>query len=650
VAAAIAAIPLLLLGVGAAGFAYVYSTIHLPSVPPLRQTTYLLDRSGRPFTELHAAVDRTVIPFARMPLRLRQAVVAVEDKRFYSHDGVDPLAIARAAWADVQDGSFDQGATITQQYVKTVFTGSEPTLGRKIREAVMAIKLEHELTKDQILAKYLNTIYFGHGAYGAQAAARTYFGRDAENLTLLQSATLAAAIAGPSRYDPMVHRAAARVRRNYVLRQMVQIGAIGEARATRLAWEPVNTIVPQVLRSPAAYFADYTRRYLESRYGSGRVFGGGLRVKTTLDLSWQRAAQRAVRSYLGGRHDPAAAVVAIDPRDGAIRAMVAGRNFRVAKFNLATQAHRQAGSAFKVFTLATALEDGISPRSMWDGPPSIVIPDRRCYTNGARWHVSNYADEAAGTMTLAQATAHSVNTIFAQVVTQVGPDNVAQTAHRMGIQSPLEPYCSITLGTEEVTPLEMTEAYATLAAQGVRHEPTPVAVVRGPDGTVIDHPVDQAGQAVLWPDHANMITSILEDAMTSGTGTAAAIGRPAASKIGTAQDYTNAWFCGYVPQLAACVWVGYPQGNISMRNIGGFPAVYGGSIPALIWHRFMSVATTGMPVQSFQAPSLAEFPPPTPIPTLTPTLTPTTTPQPKPPVTDTPPPSPSPTPPPDEPG
>lgn len=649
-AAAIAAIPLLLLGVGAAGFAYVYSTIHLPSVPPLRQTTYLLDRSGRPFTELHAAVDRTVIPFARMPLRLRQAVVAVEDKRFYSHDGVDPLAIARAAWADVQDGSFDQGATITQQYVKTVFTGSEPTLGRKIREAVMAIKLEHELTKDQILAKYLNTIYFGHGAYGAQAAARTYFGRDAENLTLLQSATLAAAIAGPSRYDPMVHRAAARVRRNYVLRQMVQIGAIGEARATRLAWEPVNTIVPQVLRSPAAYFADYTRRYLESRYGSGRVFGGGLRVKTTLDLSWQRAAQRAVRSYLGGRHDPAAAVVAIDPRDGAIRAMVAGRNFRVAKFNLATQAHRQAGSAFKVFTLATALEDGISPRSMWDGPPSIVIPDRRCYTNGARWHVSNYADEAAGTMTLAQATAHSVNTIFAQVVTQVGPDNVAQTAHRMGIQSPLEPYCSITLGTEEVTPLEMTEAYATLAAQGVRHEPTPVAVVRGPDGTVIDHPVDQAGQAVLWPDHANMITSILEDAMTSGTGTAAAIGRPAASKIGTAQDYTNAWFCGYVPQLAACVWVGYPQGNISMRNIGGFPAVYGGSIPALIWHRFMSVATTGMPVQSFQAPSLAEFPPPTPIPTLTPTLTPTTTPQPKPPVTDTPPPSPSPTPPPDEPG
>jgi len=649
VGAAIAAIPLLLLGVGAAGFAYVYSSIHLPAVPPLRQTTYLLDRSGRPITELHAAVNRTVIPFARMPLHFRQAVVAVEDKRFYSHDGVDPLAIARAAWSDVQDGSFDQGgSTITQQYVKTVFTGSEPTLGRKIREAVMAIKLEHELTKDQILAKYLNTIYFGHGAYGVQAAARTYFGRDAANLTLLQSATLAGAIAGPSRYDPMVHRAAARVRRNYVLRQMVQIGAIGEARATRLAGEPVKTIVPQVLRSPAAYFADYTRRYLESRYGSGRVFGGGLRVKTTLDLSWQRAAQRAVRTYLGGRGDPAAAVVAIDPRDGAIRAMVGGGNFRVAQFNLATQAHRQAGSAFKVFTLATALEDGVSPWSMWDGPPSILIPDRRCDTNGAPWHVSNYADEAAGTMTLAQATAHSVNTIFAQVVTHVGPENVAQTAHRMGIQSPLEPYCSITLGTEEVTPLEMTEAFATLAAQGVRHEPTPVAVVRGPDGTVIDHPVDSAGQSVLWPNHANMITSILEDAMTSGTGTAAAIGRPAAGKTGTAQDYTNAWFCGYVPQLAACVWVGYPQGNISMRNIGGFPAVYGGSIPALIWHRFMSVATTGMPVQSFQAPSLAEFP--TPTPTLSPTLTPTPTPQPEPPPTDAPPPSAPPTPPPDEPG
>src|SRR5207247_2605565 len=257
-----------------------YLSINLPPVPALRQTTYLMDRSGKPITGLHAAVNRTIIPFERMPLRLRQAVVAVEDKRFYSHDGVDPIAIARAAWVDMQDGSFDQGgSTITQQYVKTVFTGSEPTLGRKIREAVMAIKLEHELTKDQILAQYLNTIYYGHGAYGVQAAARTYFGRDAADLTLLQSATLAGAIAGPSRYDPMVHRAAAKVRRNYVLRQMAQVGAIGEARATALSREPVKTVAPQVLRSPAAYFADYTRRFLESRYGSGRVFGGGLRVR-----------------------------------------------------------------------------------------------------------------------------------------------------------------------------------------------------------------------------------------------------------------------------------------------------------------------------------------------------------------------------------
>jgi penicillin-binding protein 1A len=621
----------MLLGVGAVGFAYVYGTTDLPPVPPLRQTTYLMDRTGRPITELHATVNRTIIPFSRMPLHLRQAVVAVEDKRFYSHDGVDPFAIARATWADLEDGSFDQGgSTITQQYVKTVFTGSEPTLGRKIREGVMAIKLEHELTKDQILAKYLNTIYFGHGAYGVQAAARTYFGRDAEDLTLLQSATLAGTIAWPSRYDPMVDQAAAKARRNYVLRQMVQVGAISEARATRLWGEPVRTVAPAVLRSPAAYFADYTRRFLESRYGPGRVFGGGLRVRTTLDLEWQRAAQRAVRTYLGGRNDPAAAVVAIDPRDGAIRAMVGGRNFRVAKFNLATQAHRQAGSAFKVFTLATALEDGVSPWSIWHGPPSIVIPDRRCHTNGAPWQVANYADEAAGTMTLAQATAQSVNTIFAQLVTQVGPENIAQMAHRMGIRSRLEPYCSITLGTEEVTPIEMTEAFATLAAQGVRHEPTPVAVVRGSDGSVIDRPVDPAGQAALWPNHANMITSILQDAITLGTGSAAAIGRPAAGKTGTAQDYTNAWFCGYVPQLAACVWVGYPRGNISMRDVGGFPAVYGGSIPALIWQRFMSVATDGMPVQPFQPPSLAEFPTPTPTPTPSPAMTPTLTPTPSP--------------------
>ena len=285
VAAVVAAIPLLLLGAGTVGFAYVYGTIDLPPIRPLRQTTYLVDRTGRPITELHAAVNRTIIPFRRMPLHLRQAVVAVEDKRFYSHDGVDPFAIARATGADLEDGSFDQGgSTITQQYVKTVFTGSEPSLGRKIREGVMAMKLEHELTKDQILAKYLNTIYFGHGAYGVQAAARTYFGRDAEDLTLLQSATLAGTIASPSRYDPIVDRAAAKVRRNYVLHQMVQVGAISEARASPLWDEPVRTVAPAVLRSPAAYFADYTRRFLESRYGPGRVFGGGLRVRTTLDL------------------------------------------------------------------------------------------------------------------------------------------------------------------------------------------------------------------------------------------------------------------------------------------------------------------------------------------------------------------------------
>jgi penicillin-binding protein 1A len=587
---------------------YLYATIPLPTLPPLTQTTILTDRSGRPITELHAAVDRTVIPFDQMPMGLRRAVIAVEDKHFYSHGGVDPLAIARAAWVDFHDTSFEQGgSTITQQYVKTVLTGSDPTIGRKVREAIISIKLERELSKDQILARYLNAVYFGQGAYGVQAAARTYFGRDAQNLTLLQSATLAGLISAPSRFDPVRHRRAARLRRNYVLEQMVQVGYLSPGRAHRLSARPVRVIHPKPFHSVAAYFADYTRRYLEARYGDDRVFGGGLRVRTTLDLSWQRAAEDAVSAYLPGRRGPAAALVAIDPRDGAIRAMVGGRNFNVVKFNLATQAHRQAGSAFKLFTLAAALEDGISPFSVWHGPPSIDIPNRRCYTNGRPWHVSNYADEAAGTMTLEQATVHSVNTIFAQVVTRVGPENVARMAHLLGIRSRLQPYCSITLGSEDVTPLDMAAAYATVADGGVYHRATPVSTVRAPDGMVIDRPLDTAGRPVLWQNDAAMITSILQHVITSGTGTAAAIGRPAAGKTGTAQDYTNAWFCGYVPQLATCVWVGYPRANIPLRNIDGYPAVYGGSVPALIWHRFMSTVTAGLPVRGFPQPFLGEW-------------------------------------------
>jgi len=621
---ALVVLPLVMLlvvaGTAAGWFAYRYARTTLPGIPPLAQTTVLTDRDGRALAQLHAEQNRTLVPLSSVPQQLRDAILATEDATFYSHTGIDPQAIARAAVTDLRSGAWQQGgSTITQQYVKNVFTGSDLSISRKIDEAILAMKLEHSLTKDRILQDYLNTIYFGHGAYGVQAAAQTYFGKDVGRVTVLQSAILAGAIAGPSRWDPILHPDAALARRNYVLRRMVAVGSLDAARATRLSTEPLKVEPPKTTTGPAAYFVDYTKHYLDRTFGEQAVFGGGLDVKTTLDATWQRAAERVITSHLSARGDPAAALVAIDPRTGAIRAMVGGRNFRRAQFNLAVQAERQAGSAFKPFVLVTALEDGISPSSTWNGPPSLTIRDRRCETNGAPWTVGNYADEAAGTMTLARATAFSVNTIFAQVTMQVGPGAVADTARRMGIRSPLAPVCSIGLGTNEVTPLDMTSAYATLAAQGVYHQPTPVESVRDASGVEVLRPLDIQGVPVISPDVAATASDILQGVVRFGTGTAAALGdRPVAGKTGTAQDYTNAWFCGYTPQLATCVWVGHPRGNVPMHGVEGFADVFGGSIPALIWHDFMASATSGMRVERFPAPPVWPKPSPSPSPSVSP--------------------------------
>ncbi len=320
-------------------------------------------------------------------------------------------------------------------------------------------------------------------------------------------------------------------------------------------------------------------------------------------MDWQRAAERAIHAYLPAPKDPEAALVAIDPRTGAIRAMVGGRSFERSEFNLATQGRRQAGSAFKPFVLLAALERGISPLELRNGPSSMTIPDPFCETNGKPWTVSNAGDQSAGTMSLENAMAGSVNTIYAQVTVEVGPEAVAEVAHRMGIRSRLSPVCSIGLGTSEVTPLEMTSAFATLAARGIYVEPTAVERVTGRGGEVLQGPLRglrSVGSAAVSAQDADATTRVLQGVIDHGTGTAARLaGRSAAGKTGTAQDATDAWFCGYVPQLATCVWVGYPQGARPMRDVAGFPEVYGGTIPARIWHDFMTEATAGMPVAGF---------------------------------------------------
>ncbi len=578
-----------------------------PLPPPriLPQTTFLFDRKGRLLTTLHAEVNRTEVPLSDMPIQLRNAVIATEDKDFYREGGVSLPGIARALFENVKAGKLVQGgSTITQQYVKNVYTGNAPTLHRKVREALLAEKLSKMYTKDQILEKYLNTVYFGHGAYGVEVAALTYFGQHARELTVLGSATLAGLIAAPARWDALTHPKAAFTRRNQVLDRMVDEGYLTAADAAVFRKRKLGTKRPPV-SSEAPYFTDAVRKDLQSRYGEERTFGGGLRVTTTLDLDWQRAAEQAVAAHLPTPGDPSAALVAIDPKNGAIRAMVGGTDFRKRKFNLATQAHRQTGSAFKVYTLATAMAQGIDPHSLWNGPPSLPIPDKRCYTDNEPWTVNNYSDEGAGTMDLFSATAHSVNTIFAQVALEVGPENIVRTAHAMGIRSRLLPVCSLTLGTEAVTPLEMTSAYSTLAARGIHHPPTLEQSVKDARGTVLQT-ISRKGKRVLDENVADLTAYIMQGVITGGTGVGANIGRPAAGKTGTAQFFVDAWFCGFVPQLVTCVWVGYPQGEIPLYGIEGYSGVFGGSIPASIWHDFMGTATANMQVLDFTTPDFSQ--------------------------------------------
>jgi membrane peptidoglycan carboxypeptidase len=595
---------------------YVYLKLPLPPEPASEQTSFLYDSAGNFVTGLHGEIDRTLIPLSEMPEHLREAVIAAEDERFYSHVGVSPAAIVRAAWANFRGRRIEQGAsTITQQYVRNAFRsefgydperGFERTLARKLKEGLLAIKLERKYSKDEILERYLNTIYLGGGAYGVQAAAEAYFGVPAAKLSLLQSATLAGLISSPEANQPRRYPDQARSKRNHVLSRMAEIGYISQGTYRSLRNEPVETVrrkKSRVLTSPAAYFVDYTRQYLEKKYGYEETFAGGLRVRMSLDMKMQRAAERAITNHLGLPGDPDVALVAIDPRTGEIKAMVGGKDFRKAKFNLATfrgGTGRQTGSAFKVFTLAAAVEKGISLRSRFAGPGRVIIDDDRCGPEWDRWDPSNYSDSGSGTLDLFGATRSSVNTIFAQLVVEVGPERVVAVAHKLGIESPLDPVCSITLGTEEVTPLEMTQAFASLATGGVRHNATPVKEVRTATGEILER-ATKKGKRVMDANDAWQVVAALEGVVCCGTGTAANIGVPQFGKTGTAEQHADAYFCGGTRLMVACIWVGHKSARIPMTNVHGI-SVTGGSYPARIWHDFMLPVHQGRYVPDFPTP------------------------------------------------
>jgi len=622
----------ILLGVGALYVAY--ARIKLPNTLPPIRTTYLYDRNGDQISTLHGAVDRTVIPLSKMSPNIIHAVMATEVRGFYNHPGVDGTGILRAAYTDLVKREPAQGAsTITEQLVKNVYAGSyqidpdsglrmyvqpERSITEKIREALLAVKLEKELGKDTILEKYLNTVYFGHGAYGIQAAAVTYFGKPASRLTPLESASLAGVLHAPELYDPIDRPYDNRFRRDYALDQMVRYGYLDQATETKLKAKPccgtVKSHAAERIVAPgqSEYFVDYTRRTLIDRYGEAKVFGGGLRVTTTLDLGLQRAAEAAIRQELPDQHhDPAAALVAMDPTNGQILAMAGGRDWAHNKLNFATMAGgsgREAGSAFKAFTLAAAMQSGYDLNAYWYGPSTLAVPGCTDPTQpDGLWHPVNAGDGEAGTFTLAGATAHSVNTIFAQVVAQLGPSKVVDMAHALGIRSDLPPVCSITLGSVAVNPLEMTNAYATLADHGERFWATPLLQVKSGAGK-IDPSVTPQGDQVIAANDANLVTSALQGVVTGGTGVDAAIPPyPVAGKTGTANENVDAWFCGYTSEIVTCVWMGWPAGEIPLQDVEGVSSVYGGTIPAAIWHDFMSVAMQGKPPVAFPVPSFTGY-------------------------------------------
>jgi penicillin-binding protein 1A len=577
--------------------------------------SFLFAADGSAMGAVPTSRNREPVRLAQMSRWAPAATIAIEDRRYWSHGALDYAGIARAALADLKAGRVVQGgSSITQQLVRDRYLGrAHTTLSRKLTEACLAVELARVWHKRRILETYLNTVFYGHHAFGVEAAARTYFSRSAAHLSLVQAALLAGLPQAPSHDDPLRHPAAAVVRRNAVLAAMHRSGEISGPRYRIAAAAPMR--LHPARRYSRVHFATFfaaARRELDRRYGSARVRHGGLRVKTTLDPRLQHLAGHAIAGWIRGASDPAAVLVAIDPRDGAIRAMVAAapQHPRL-RFNLATQSHRQAGSAFKVFTLVTALQRGIPLSSVWHGPASLTIPDRRCMNAGGPWVVHNFADEATGTMDLLQAIAHSVNTIFAQVAVRVGPGNIVRTARQMGIRSPLEAVCSITLGPDGVSPLEMTDAFATLASGGVHHAASALGRVTADGGAILSRR-PAGGNRVLTPEVARAVTYALTGVIRGGTGTAADPGRPAAGKTGTAENFKDAWFCGFVPQLATCVWIGYPQAELPMADLDGFAQVVGGSVPARIWHDFMVPAMAGRRIVALHEVSASQVALPSP--------------------------------------
>ena len=609
---------------GLAAFIFGVLTAVSAQIPQLetpapQANTYVYANDGHTILAiLRGAQARVIVPSSAISPWIKHAIVATEDKRFYEHRGIDVRGILRAAWNDLRGRPVQGGSTITQQFIKNSVNGNAPTLARKLREAALAWELEQRWPKEKILTAYLNTIYFGNGAYGVEQAARVYFGHSARTMTPAQAALLAGIPEDPTLWDPVAHPKLARARRNLVLRQMLQQGYLDQPQYAAAVAAPMPK--PQDVRLPstqslaAPFFANYVRDQLVQHYGAKQVLGGGMHVTTTIDLGLEKIARDAIAQELPPSVGPTAALVALDVQTGAVLAMVGGRNYHQSQFNLATQGERQPGSAFKPFVLAAALRQGIAPSTVFTSHPVTID------AGGRLWKVNNYEDEYLGPINLSQAIAYSDNSVFAQLTNVVGPANVASAARTLGISSPLQPYFSIGLGGEPATPIEMARAFGSVADNGYRIDgsifgnvPRAVQCVQlASDKTCVANAPEQrpalAATPELSQERAAIIDNLLQGVVQYGTGTAAQIGgRQIAGKTGTTENYGDAWFVGYTPQLVAAVWVGYPNKLVPMLTEYHGRAVAGGTYPALIWKAFMTKA-----LQYLKLPAAA-FPSPPPL-------------------------------------
>lgn len=598
---------------GSAVFAFS-SSCDLGSLRPIRigENTFVYAADGSLLGAIPAERNRQVVTTDAISPWMSAATVAIEDRRFYDHSGVDAEGIARALWRDVRAGQVvEGGSTITQQLVRNLYISRERTLERKVKEACLAVKLEREWPKERILESYLNSVYYGNLAYGIEAASQTYFSKHARQLTLREAALLAGLTQAPSAYDPFVEPGKALARRDLVLRALLDQGAItpaehGRASSSRdLGLRPGDLY--RAIREP--YFFGFVRDELIRRYGAETVRSGGLEVYTTISPRWQRLAQAAIEGTLTDPSDPAAALISIDPSDGAIRAMAAvvpGRANN--QFNLLSQARRQPGSTFKTFVLAAALERRIDPDATYyvSAPFTYRPTESGSCEDGSWWCVKTYDDSYTGWSSISRATLRSDNAVYAQLTVDVGPERVAAMARKLGVRTPLdvngEYVPAMGLGSIAVSPLDMASAYATLAAGGLYVQPHAIRRVVLANGKEDARWGTPKRQRVVPDGLAAVVTEILGDNMLYGTGTRASFGRPAAGKTGTTDDHADAWFVGYTPDLATAVWMGYTRGEIPMTNVHGI-SVSGGSFPAEIWRRFMQPALESRPVAEFRPPA-----------------------------------------------